>query len=203
MTNMTDEIAGEDLLDLHTVVRRNDNDQVVRLRREAAINVGLTASKAKIGENVRVVWGGPTLGVPTCTGPDGQPRVQPYSAKEQLYRTDSERVCLQVSTSTRDAIQEMAGVLRLSASEFLDVIARLPANSYKNLIRTIRNHVEEDFPTIMMERQGAAGRDLIQTEHNGQQVAARDSGPEQLSTLRHSLYATYGLTPKTESGKGH
>ena len=192
------EIAGEDLLDLHTVVLLGGNDRVVKLRNEAAIGLGVTASKAKVGEKVRVVWGGgPTVSVPGYMGSDGRPHVQTYTPKEQLYRSDGETLAdLEVTVATKKAIQEMAGILRLSTSEFLDAVARLPANSWMDLMRAVRDRVEEDFPRVMIERQGCAGRDVIQTEHEGKGVAARDSGSEHLSELRHSLYATYGLTPK-------
>ena len=194
-----DEIAGEDLLDLHTVVLRGDNGRVVKPRNKAGIALGVTASKAKIGEHVRVVWGGcPTLGVPSHMGSDGRPHVQTYTPKEQLYRADGEtRVFLEVTATTKNAIQEMAGLLRLSTSEFLEaVVVRLPADSWMHLMRAVRDRVEEDFPSVMIERQGCAGREVIQAEHEGQQVAARDIGSERLSDLRHSLYTTYGLTPK-------
>ena len=196
--NICDEIAGEDLLDLHTVVRRGDNGRVVKPRNEADIELGVTASKAKIGEHVLVVWRTTlALGVPTYMGSDERPHVQTYTPKEQqLYRADDELVFLKVTGTTKNTIQEMAGSLRLSASEFLEAVARLPADSWMDLMRAVRDRVEEDFSGVMIERQGYAGRDVIQTEHEGQQVAAREIGSEHLSALRHSLYAMYGLTPK-------
>ena len=192
-----DDIAGEDLLDLHTIVLRGNNGRVVKLRNEAAIAPGITTSTAKSGEHVRVVWGGgPTVGVPGYMGSDGLPHVQTYTSKEQLYRADGETVLLEVPVTTKNAIQEMAASLRLSTSDFLEAVARLPAGSWMDLMRAVRDRVEEDFPSVMIERQGCAGRDVIQTEHEGQKVAARDIGSERLSALRHSLYTTYGLTPK-------
>ena len=133
---------------------------------------------------MRVVWGGcPTLGVPSHMGSDGRPHVQTYTPKEQLYRADGEtRVFLEVTVTTKNAIQEMAGLLRLSTSEFLEaVVVRLPADSWMHLMRAVRDRVEEDFPSVMIERQGCAGREVIQAEHEGQQVAARDIGSERLS----------------------
>lgn len=193
----TSEIAGEDLSDLHAIVLRGDDGRVVKLRDEAAIGLGLTASKAKAGEQVRVVWGGPTLGVPSYAGSDGRPHVETFRPREQLYRSDGETLAdLEVTVGTKKAIEETAGILRLGASEFLEAVARLQADPWMDLMRAVRDRVEEDFPRLVIQRQGCAGRDVIQTELGGKEVAAREIGSERLRELRHSLYATYGLTPR-------